>query len=100
MDKDCLQSHGISSTLSEKFYDNSDANDLVFCSLCGYRGDSNLMTVEEFQEAIYKCKICETNAKLVTANSTWTFNVFMHSVNALGIDIKVGFEPDLIFKPI
>lgn len=28
------------------------------------------------EKAIYKCKICETNAYLVTVSSTWTFNIF------------------------
>jgi DNA-directed RNA polymerase beta subunit len=44
MDKDCMFSHGISSTISEKMYDNSDAYEMVYCKLCGYRADSNIMT--------------------------------------------------------
>ena len=43
MDKDCLFSHGISSTLMEKFRDNSDGYDMVYCKLCGYRADSSLL---------------------------------------------------------
>lgn len=42
MDKDCLFSHGVTSILTEKYYDNSDGYDIVYCKLCGYRADSDL----------------------------------------------------------
>ena len=97
MDKDCLFSHGTPAILSEKFYDNSDGYQMVYCKICGYRADTDIFSHENFNDTLYKCKVCKVNAHLVAVDSTWTFNVFQHIINGMNIDIKLKFEQPKVF---
>lgn len=79
--------HGASALFAEKFYEHSDKCQLTFCKKCGYKAKYNPTN----RTPIYKCDFCGTDAELISSNSAWITNVFQHNINAMNIDMTVGF---------
>jgi DNA-directed RNA polymerase beta subunit len=87
-----LAASGTPHTLKEKAYYNSDSCTLYFCKSCGQRAEFN----KDTNHAVYNCSKCKDKRNIVALDSTWSLNLFIASLNSMGIDLSMGFQDPCI----
>ena len=83
-----LYSSGTPHTLKEKAYHCSDGCTLYFCKTCGQRAEFN----KDPNFAIYSCSKCKDKRNIVALDSTWSLNLFIASLNSMGVDLQMDFD--------
>lgn len=83
----CINSHGSMRCLMQKMFVDSDGFDIYVCRCCGRRAIYNK------REGLQRCKLCEANAEIVKVHSSWSSNLFMNELTAMGIEPVYKLEP-------
>lgn len=82
----CLESHGVSRFLAEKFFDHSDGYTEYVCR-CGKAAIVNV------KKGIYKCKYCKDNADIVAYPTSWSAKLFVQEMETMNVGIRRTPEP-------
>jgi DNA-directed RNA polymerase beta subunit len=83
-----IYSSGTPHTLKEKAYNCSDGCVLYFCRNCGQRAEFN----KDPNYIMYNCSKCKDKRNIVALDSTWSLNLFIASLNSMGIDLQMNFD--------
>ena len=82
-----IASHGAVGALQDKLNTHSDGTMIPICRNCGNQA------VYNERENIQRCNECKENADIVMVRSTWTSNLFVNKLKAMGVDVKRNIEP-------
>jgi DNA-directed RNA polymerase beta subunit len=93
MEKDCLTAHGAMRAFHEKWYEDSDGVNIQVCRVCGNRVVANEKQIK------YQCKTCGYNADICNVPSSWTANLFLNSLESMGVKTKLELEPFAYQEP-
>ena len=86
MERDSLIASGASGTLFDRFMISSDEYIDVFCYEC--KNNSSMSSLKS-----KVCQICGTAGSLVSVAEPRIYKVFMHMMNAVGLEIKETLKP-------
>lgn len=86
MERDALISSGAAGTLFDRFMLSSDEYIDVFCNEC--KNNSSMSSLKS-----KVCQICGTAGSLVSVSEPRIYKVFMHMMNAVGLEIKETLKP-------
>ena len=81
MERDVLCAHGMSAMMRESFMDRSDKYACDVCRKCGGRPNGDV------------CGSCGSD-DIITVEMPYTFNLFRHEMDAIGIKNELLAEPD------
>jgi DNA-directed RNA polymerase II subunit RPB2 len=85
--------HGAMRSLDEKFYLDSDGQNIPICR-CGR------VAILNKELNIYRCNNCNDNASIGMVSSSWVTNIFNHEVNGLNGQMLFGLEPFTFEKTV
>jgi DNA-directed RNA polymerase beta subunit len=79
--------HGAQRSFTEKIKHDSDGTVVHICSRCGNHAIFNST------ERIYNCRTCGQYARIVEMPTTWTSNMMMEGLRALGVQTHIEVDP-------
>ena len=95
MERDCVISHGASSVLRERLFEQSDPFECVVCAKCGYIAQTEARgTSVRNRERI--CTVCDDGAHCRTVKFPFAFKLLLQELMAMQISprLKVGIAQD------
>jgi len=96
MERDAIVANGSCDFLSEKFREHSDKFTMYICARC-MKTESTIVNTSKNH---YKCKRCGDLADIRELPSTWSANMMIKEIRALGIDTYLKLAPPTFEKEL